>query len=141
MCGRFAISVDANELQTHFALDVPSDFSPRYNAAPGQRLPIVTNEMIMASWGLHGNFSLINARAESVKEKPSFADAFKHRRCLIPATGFFEWKTVGSSKLPFYFALESKELFAFAGLYEVDGTASFTIITTEPNATVKKIHD
>ncbi|GJQ59302.1 MAG: hypothetical protein SCALA701_21030 [Candidatus Scalindua sp.] len=109
----------------------------------------------MMKWGLVpfwakdpkiGN-RMINARAETLDKKPSFRHLLKSKRCLVPGSGFYEWKRVGKSKLPHYIKLKKREIFSFAGLYDIwrDGEGSelktFTIITTEPNSTLRPIHD
>jgi len=113
------------------------------------------NEIVMMKWGLVPRWTqdirrarrTINARAESLAEKPSFRDLLVNRRCLVPASGFFEWKKEGTRKIPFYIHLPGAPLFAFAGLYDQwkapDGTCLFTytIITTQPNERVAPLHD
>lgn len=146
--------------------DIDFLYRPRYNIAPMQESPIVAiedgrNIMKLMRWGLVPSWSkdetignrLINARAETVREKPSFRTAFKRRRCLVPATGYFEWKELPESlptkkiKVPMYFTVRGGEPFSFAGLWDswerFDGKRilSFTIITTEPNALAAVIHN
>lgn len=160
MCGRFAIQVPGEELAAHFNLKAIPEIEPRYNIAPSQQVNIVkgiSGEFILSSarWGLIPHwakdekigYKLINARAETVSEKPSFRSAFKQRRCLIPASGFYEWKKVGSQKQPYYFQLKGSPVFAMAGLWETwksstgETVESFTIITTEANDIVSQIHN
>jgi putative SOS response-associated peptidase YedK len=140
----------------------PNLFQPRYNIAPTQIIPAVLEregERIVSGlkWGLIPHWAkddsfaskLINARAESLDEKPSFREAFKHRRCIIPACGFYEWeKTAKGAKQPFYFYLKDKEVFGFAGLWEewLDKDSgelleTCTIITTEANEVLRPVHD
>ena len=135
---------------------------PRYNAAPTQSLPVVRGagagggrEPAMMRWGLVPSWSregrmksiLINARSETVAHKPAFRDAFRHRRCLVPADGFFEWKHSGRDRLPWLFEPADGAPFCFAGLWETwsggdAGTLeSFTILTTTPNENVADFHD
>lgn len=132
---------------------------PRYNIAPTQSHPIIRlsesgRECALARWGLVPSwaedlkigYSLINARAETVAEKPSFRTAFKRRRCLIPATGFYEWKKVGKRKQPFHIHRRDDGLMAFAGLWErwekgSEPVESFTIITTAANSLMARLHD
>lgn len=162
MCGRFTLTVDADTIHDAFPwLEVPSNLTPRYNIAPTQPVAVVPNNgqnrLDAFVWGLIpawakdpsiGN-KLINARGETLVEKPSFRSAYKRRRCLILADGFYEWvKQPGEkAKTPHYIQLESKEPFAFAGLWEYwhapDGSEvySTTIITTEPNETIAKLHN
>ncbi|MBC8170511.1 MAG: SOS response-associated peptidase, partial [Anaerolineae bacterium] len=127
MCGRFALNADGQLLQQAFNLDtVPAELSPRFNIAPSQPIAVITNQnphqLDLFKWGLVPSWSkdpsignkMINARVETAAEKPSFRDAFKKRRCLIPATGFYEWAQ--SDKTPMYVHLKDDEVFAFAGL-------------------------
>ena len=136
------------------------DFSPRYNIAPTQLVPVITSQspkgFSFFYWGITPDFGknkpvaqkLINARAESVNDKISFKSSFEKRRCLIPADGFYEWKKLGKkTKIPYRFTLREGELFAFAGIWEEYETVSgeiehtFLILTTSPNETVSEIHD
>ena len=161
MCGRFTLTVDPDELQDAFGLSepAPAQLTPRYNIAPTQPVAVVPNleprKLDIFKWGLIPSWakdpkignSLINARGETVAEKPAFRAAFKRRRCLIPADGFYEWKRTGKTKTPLYIQMKSGEPFALAGLWETwqapDGSSvnTCTIITTEPNALMKDIHD
>lgn len=160
MCGRFVLSADAEALQQQFDLEnVPQGLMPRYNIAPTQPVAVITNDnprqLTFQRWGLIpvwakdmaiGN-QMINARSETIEEKPAFRAAFKRRRCLIPADGFYEWQKEGKAKRPIFVHLKERELFALAGLWEVwqspDGSAiqSCTILTTEPNALVSQLHN
>ncbi len=160
MCGRYTIIAKAEEIEKRFNIEVPESYIPRYNAAPTQILSVITNEhpegLSYFQWGLIPNWAkdksvsskLINARAETISEKASFKNAFRQRRCLVIADGFYEWKrSVKKSKIPYRIALKRKELFAFAGLWEeFEDEArniihTFTIITTIANRTVSKIHE
>lgn len=161
MCGRFTLSLDPDQLQMAFNLSEPppADLAPRYNIAPSQAVAVIANgtsrKLEFFKWGLIPSWAkdpkignrLINARAETLAEKPSFRAALKKRRCLILADGFYEWKKEGKTKTPMYLRLKEGEPFAFAGLWETwkspddELIKSCTIITTEPNALVKKIHD
>jgi putative SOS response-associated peptidase YedK len=131
---------------------------PTYNAAPSQDLPIMrsdqTQAITLASWGFVPAWAkgkevkaVINARAESIADKPFFREAFRHQRCLVLADGFYEWKKVGRHKVPYYIALKSAEPFAFAGLWSTvrdqDGKAriTFAIITTAPNDLMREVHN
>lgn len=134
-------------------------YKARYNCAPTQSLAVITSdlpdELRLMRWGLIPSWAkdlsigakLINARAETVSEKPSFRTALKSRRCLVPATGFFEWKREGKSKIPFLIRMKEQNGFCFAGLWdrwnspEGGFIESFTIITTTPNELVSGIHD
>lgn len=160
MCGRFTLTADLDTLQLAFNLEtVPPDLPPRYNIAPSQPVAIITNEAPTAlsfhTWGLLPSWAkdpalankLINARSETAHEKPSFRSAFKRRRCLIPADGFFEWKREGNEKTPMFIHLKGRPVFALAGLWEVwnspqgDEVRSCTILTAEANDFMKPIHD
>ena len=162
MCGRFTLTIDPNHLQEAFPWAViPDDLSPRYNIAPSQPVAVIPNTgdnvVTMYKWGLIPSWSkdpsigdrMINARAETLAEKPSFRNAFRRRRCLILADGFYEWRQIPSSKnkQPVYIHLKDNRPFAFAGLWELwtspDGSEirSCTIITTQPNSLVEPIHN
>ncbi|MBK7598239.1 MAG: SOS response-associated peptidase [Acidobacteria bacterium] len=160
MCGRFSRHHKPDEIAERFDVElIDFDFDPRYNIAPSQISPVIAfqsqRKMMAAKWGLVpfwakdpaiGN-KLINARAETLAEKPSFKNALAKRRCLIPADGFYEWqkKSKGPSQ-PYYVRLNGGGLFAFAGLWEAwknpEGgmLQTFTIITTEPNELIKTFH-
>ncbi len=162
MCGRFTLTADPNTLQQAFPeFKVPDQMSPHYNIAPTQPVAVVPNDGRMAVdffiWGLIpfwakdpkiGN-RMINARSETLAEKPSFRTPYRRRRCLILADGFYEWvkPAGGGAKIPHLIKMESQDPFAFAGLWEnwqaPDGSEvkSCTIITTEPNALVSKLHN
>jgi putative SOS response-associated peptidase YedK len=159
MCGRYTLTASPEAVQQAFNLDsVPVGLAPRYNIAPTQPIPVITNQsphaLTFVTWGLIPSWAkdvsmaaqLINARAETLAEKPSFRSAYKYRRCLIPADGFYEWLKEGKTKRPQYIYRRDRALFAFAGLWErwqsPDGSEilSATIITTEPNATVAPLH-
>jgi len=162
MCGRFTLTVDPDQLRDAFPwLNIPDGWSPRYNIAPSQPVAVVPNDsknqLDFYVWGLIPSWAkdpeignrMINARAETLAEKPSYRNAFRRRRCLIPADGFYEWKQEPGrkAKTPMYIKLESGKPFAFAGLWErwdsPDGSTIFscTIITTEPNELMKEIHN
>ncbi|TEU01220.1 MAG: SOS response-associated peptidase [Candidatus Stahlbacteria bacterium] len=160
MCGRFVFMSKTAMLIEEFGLDeIQWNFKPNYNIAPGQDVPgIVKNGKKFLEkfrWGFIpfwaddpsiGN-RMINARAESVSEKRSFARAFRKRRCLVVADGFYEWRKEGNIKIPMYFHLRSGRPFGFAGLYETwkskDGQELTTcaIITTEPNELIRPVHN
>jgi putative SOS response-associated peptidase YedK len=159
MCGRFVLAADPASLQQAFNLASLPEIQPRYNIAPTQHVPVITNEtpdaLSMLRWGLIPSWSkdmaaaskMINARAETAAEKPAFRAAFKRRRCLIPATGFYEWQARENGKTPMFIHLKTAPVFAFAGLWEIwhspqgDEVRSFTIITTEANSFMRSIHD
>jgi putative SOS response-associated peptidase YedK len=160
MCGRFTRSQTIDEIAEAFFADiVEADLAPSYNIAPTQTIVSIAGNSVKRllgmRWGLIPSWAkddsmaskLINARAETVAEKPSFRDAFKKRRCLIIADGFYEWKKAGNEKIPFYIRLKSKEPFAFAGLFdnweapEGKVLTTCTIITTEANEMMSKLHE
>jgi len=163
MCGRFTLASDPAAIQAAFpGVEVPAQVVPRYNIAPTQPVAVLrntgTNRIEMLRWGLVPSWAkdpaignrLINARAETLAEKPAFRVALRRRRCLILADGFYEWRQEtqpGSRrKTPLYFRLKSGLPFAFAGLWEEwrapDGqqTASCTIVTTMPNSLLETVH-
>jgi len=164
MCGRYSITTPVEALVRLFRFGgPPPNLPPRYNVAPTQQVPIVRRapadgerELAQVRWGLIPfwakdakiGYSLINARAEGVDTKPSFRAAFKSRRCLIPADGFYEWQKKGGGKQPWRITLKDGEPFAFAGLWErwdkaPDGVPveSCTIVTTSANQLVRPLHD
>lgn len=163
MCGRYALYGPSSRLRKHFGADVDGlEFTPRYNAAPLQWLPVIrqrpTGERVahLLRWGLVPSWSkdetsaakLINARGETVAEKPSFRSAFRRRRCIVPANGFYEWQAVAGGKQPFYIHPAAGELFGLAGLWERwtrpgDGEVidSFTIVTSDANAVMRPLHN
>lgn len=164
MCGRFAQTQTGTSVAEAFELASPPDVNPRYNIAPSQLVSVVTQSRQSGDrvhhfkrWGLVPGWSqdasighrLINARSETVAQKPAFRNAFQKRRCLIVADGFYEWqKTRGdSTKQPYLIQLKSRTLFAFAGLWErwkdseTDETIfSCTILTTAANPVIEPIH-
>lgn len=159
MCGRYSL-IFIDDLGNRFRVFNPMIGSrSRFNIAPGNEMPVIIhakkNEIVMMKWGLVPHWTQdirkarrpINARAESLAEKPSFRELLVNRRCLVPASGFFEWKKEGTHKIPFYIHLPKAPLFAFAGLYDQwkapDGTCLFTytIITTQSNERVAPLHD
>lgn len=159
MCGRFTLVSPFVAVAERFRLAEPAGLRPRYNIAPGQEILCVLgdgkNRLESLRWGLIPSWAkdpaignrLINARAETLAEKPSFRQAFARRRCLVVADGFYEWRSAGKRKVPVYIFLKSRTPFGFAGLYETwkapDGTVirTCTIITTEANDLLRPIHD
>jgi putative SOS response-associated peptidase YedK len=162
MCGRFTLTVNPEDFQQTFNdITFPSQFSPRYNVAPSQPVLAIPNDGKNKAdfflWGLIPSWSkdpaiankLINARGETVAEKPSFRGPFKYKRCLILADGFYEWKTVPGSKIkvPHFIHMKDRAPFAIAGLWDEwqspDGGAlrTCTIITTSPNSLMESIHN
>jgi putative SOS response-associated peptidase YedK len=160
MCGRFNLRVTPEQLQQFFDLLQPMEVSPRFNIAPTQTTVVCRQnqtghrELVPLQWGLIPSWakearlgaSLINARGETVAEKPSFRSAFRKRRCLIPMSGFYEWRREGKMKRPFHIHHADDSLFAVAGLWEAWDKAdqpieSFSIITTSANSTMAPIHN
>lgn len=161
MCGRFTLRTPAADLVRIFELLRSDELQPRYNIAPTQPVAIIREtpkgrELSLVHWGLIPSWSkdpsigsrMINARAESVASKPSFRSAFRRRRCLIPADGFYEWRKVSAkAKQPYLIGRADWRPFAFAGLWEhwtgPDGgeIESCTIITTEANELLQPLHD
>lgn len=160
MCGRYTLATPVGRLAEEFGFDTSSkDFRTSYNVAPTQQVPAVlaeggTRRLEMLRWGLVPSWAddpgigarMINARAETVPEKPSFRKAFKERRCLIPADGFYEWQKANGGKQPFYIRMQDGSPFAFAGLWETwngdEGELrTCTIITTAPNELTGEIHN
>ncbi len=160
MCGRFTLTLDPGDLQDELNFDISSVvLTPRYNIAPSQPVAAVcdggTRKVELFQWGLVPSwakdpsigYKMINARSETISEKPSFRVPFSRRRCLIPADGFYEWQKQekGPSK-PYRFQLLEKKPFAFAGLWELwrspegDELKSCTLITTEANSLVAAVH-
>ncbi len=154
MCGRYSLEARPDEIAEAFELAEAVTCAARYNIAPTQTVPVVRVDatatrrcLEMIRWGLPSYGTnprpLINARSETVDRKPSFRSAFASRRCLVPATGFFEWQKLGRARQPFHFRPRDGGLFAFAGIWDQKGTDgdAFVILTTRPNQTVSPIHD
>jgi putative SOS response-associated peptidase YedK len=159
MCGRFTLFTDFPILQERFDFDNEIEVRPRYNIAPSQDILTVVNDgdknkAGLLKWGLVPvwakdkkiGYKMINARGETVNEKPSFKRLLKRRRCLIVADSFYEWKKTEEGKQPLRIKLKNDEPFGFAGLWdrwEQDGEEinSCTIITTKPNSLMEEIHD
>lgn len=159
MCGRYELQ-DIEGLGARFrALSVRLDIPPRYNAAPGQLLPVVVrkgaqNSLELMKWGLIPSWSkdpgagykTINARAETVMEKSSYRKPLQSTRCLVPVSGFYEWQDTGAGKVPYHIYLKDEPLFALAGLYDtwVDPQGqqldTYTIITTTANSFMERLH-
>jgi len=162
MCGRYTLTASLEEIATQFAVEDPPLFKSRYNIAPSQNVAVVRlkpvisqRELVTLRWGLIPSwakdpkiaYSTINAKAETVAEKPAFRSAFRKRRCLIPASGFYEWQQEGKQKQPMYIRLRDRRPFAFAGLWEhwepKEGAPieSCTIVTTDANEFMLPIHN
>jgi len=159
MCGRFTLTTNIATIAQAFQVAPTLQVEPRYNVAPTQQVVTVmqdeTRHLELLRWGLIpawakdesiGN-KMINARAETLAEKPSFKRLLTSKRCLVVADGFYEWKKEPGGKTPMYFTLKSKEPFAIAGLWDIwhtpDGTVlrTCTLITTQPNDLVSPVHD
>ena len=169
MCGRYTLFASPATLERHLGASVPSAFEPRYNCAPGQELFVLRDDdpgtLRRAEWGFtpewaEESMDLINARAETVADKPAFRSAFETRRCVVPADGFYEWADRGGGKRPYRVAFEDDRPFAMAGLWtrwtppttqtslgafgeddrEDAAVECFTVVTTEPNGVVEPLH-
>jgi len=173
MCGRFTLRAPASVVAEQFALFEVPPFAPRFNIAPSQPVPVVRlgkgdsplsprgtvpfsgRELVWLRWGLIPSWAkdpaignrLINARAETVAEKPAFRATLRRRRCLVAADGFYEWQRTGKRKQPYFIRLRDDRPFAFAGLWESwegpdsSQIESCTLLTTEPNELMRPIHD
>lgn len=162
MCGRYTQTASSDVVARDCGLSPLPFLTPRYNIAPSQSVAAIriepgsmTRHLVLLRWGLIPSWAkdpkighqCINAKAETVAEKPSFRSAFKKRRCLVVATGFYEWQVQGRRKQPMWIGLRSKLPFAFAGLWEhwqpTEGEPleTCTIITTEPNELMAPIHN
>lgn len=166
MCGRFSLTVEVEDILDAFpglaiSEATRAELRPRYNVAPTQRVATVANdgtsEIRLMTWGLIPSWAddpkigsrMINARSETLAEKPSFRTPYRKRRCLVLADGFYEWKVVPGqkSKQPFHARLKSRAPFAMAGLWETwrppegEPLRSCTILTTSPNALMAEVHD
>jgi len=156
MCGRYTITI--TDVADYFKAEQGAfEFTPSYNVAPTQQVPIVRESegervMVPAKWGMLPNWvkepetfkaSMFNARSESASEKASFKGPLRYKRAIIPASGFFEWMREGGHKTPYYIRLSGGEPIGFAGLYDIwkDEVLSCTILTTTPNELMATIHD
>ena len=160
MCGRYSLLPDRRQIARMFDVD-PLELDPRHNISPTQEVPIIrqdeagNREMVMLRWGLIPHWAkepsdlqarMINARSETVATKPAYRTAFKHRRCLVPAAGFYEWKKEGSRKQPYFVRRKDGELMSFAGLWDRweragEAIESCAILTTDANQLVGGIRD
>jgi putative SOS response-associated peptidase YedK len=161
MCGRFTLHTPESRIREVFNLErsAPLGLKPGYNIAPSQQVPIIRDteagrEMVMARWGLvphwskepKTKYSTINARIESVAEKPAYRNSFKHRRCLIPADGFYEWKVIDGRKIPHHIRMRDGDVFAMAGLWdrwegEGESLESCSIIVMPASENMKSLHE
>jgi putative SOS response-associated peptidase YedK len=162
MCGRYELQEIAGLGARFRATSVRLDFStPRYNVAPGQVMPVVIKEsghdqnaLELMKWGLIPSWAkdprisnkMINARAETVMEKPSYRKPLQSKRCLVPVSGFYEWHDTGTGKLPYHISLKDQPVFALAGLYDTwlspegQPVNTYTIITTSANSFMERLH-
>lgn len=161
MCGRFTLSKSTEELASEFELEsVPVPIQPRYNLAPSQLIAVVgqraigTRGLALLNWGLvrgwekspRDSLRPINARSETIREKPMFRDLIESRRCIIPADGFYEWLKQGKQKIPHHIRLKSKGIMGFAGLWDTwtngtDKLATCCVITTQANELLRPLHE
>jgi putative SOS response-associated peptidase YedK len=162
MCGRYRLSKRKQLIEEYFETANEVDWEPRYNIAPSQNVGIIRQdpsrprrEFSKVRWGLIPCWAkepsighqMINARSETVADKPAFREAFKNRRCLVPADGFYEWARNGKAKQPFHFGMQTGSLFAFAGIWDqwrdTSGNLVETcsILTTTPNSLLAAVHD
>ena len=158
MCGRYALHAQPEVIALQFGLSAPPDLAPRYNVAPGTRVLVVADGGrlraehwlwgLIGPWakGIEGEKGVINARAESVAEKPMFRGAFRRQRCLVPASGYYEWQVVAGRKQPWYIRPADVPLFGFAGIYTLHRTeqgdaGTVAILTTGANSSTRDIHD
>ena len=161
MCGRYLITTPVEAIRQIFEVHEWPNLAPRYNVAPTQSVPIIRRgdggrELVTVRWGLVPFWAkdlkigarMINAKAETVAEKPAFRDGYKRRRCLVLADGFYEWKKIDGGKQPYLIRLKAAQPFAFAGLWadwtdkgSGERVETCTIITTEPNALTATIHN
>ena len=162
MCGRFGLWAGPSQIEKHFQVSIPLSLPLRYNIAPSQEIPTVRasrsgeRELAMLRWGLipfwakdkSSSYKMINARADTVFSKPAYKAAIRRRRCLIPASAFFEWKRGEGGKQPYLVRVRGVELFAMAGLWERwessetdEVVESCAILTTWPNTVIAEVHD
>ncbi len=145
MCGRFCLSTNTLQITAHFSLQNSAVLKPRYNIAPGQIIPVIrtAKQLDFLTWGLRPSWlkpeqnPFINARLETIAEKPAFKQAFKARRCLVIANGYYEWKLIGKHKQAYFISLPQQEVFAFAAIWEQDTCA---IITTNAPTNLAAVH-
>ena len=158
MCGRYSIGNDIKQIAQELGVDPPQKFTPRYNAAPSQALPVVSSaqrqQVALYEWGVIPFWAkekgqrLINARAETVAEKSTFKKSFQQRRCLVLADGYYEWKKTAAGKVPHRLVLADEHPFVFAGIWDEHTNKStgevlrdFCIITTAASPNIAHIHD
>jgi len=155
MCGRFAFWNEKSRILEHYGLDDAAEFKTSYNVTPSSQIPVIrqgkSRELANVHWGMVPHWARdtklqpINARAESITQKPFFRNAFKKHRCLIPVNGYYEWKKLDSHKQPYFIKLKEQELFSFAGIWDCwdnpkGSLESCAIITTESSPMTAHIH-
>lgn len=150
MCGRYVFNPDRNFYDRFQIENRIDNLTPSFNVAPGNIMPVIVrregrNVLLLMTWGYipawaksDNKIRLINTRSDSLLQKPSFHKAFESQRCLVPATGFYEWQKKTTQKIPFYFSLKNNQTFAFAGIFNKD---TYSIITTDANDAVSPIHE
>jgi putative SOS response-associated peptidase YedK len=160
MCGRYALHANEEEIMSHFHLHRGFAMHPRYNISPGQMLPIIcqyATQVEFSRWGFVPSWTSAidgqipighrNARIESLSEKPTFKEAFKKQRCLIPASGYYEWRTYHGQKQPYYISLKNQPLIAFAGIWSLwrnglgEEVLTTAMITTQALSELKALHE
>lgn len=157
MCGRYRLDIRPDFADRFMLESFPVGLQSNYNMAPGTEHPVIIRNSpnhihtmlwgLIPRWSLDGKPGVINARVETLTEKPMFAPLLKHNRCIVPATGFYEWKKSGGARVPYYFQLPEEQYFSFASLYSVwinkggKEIYSYTIITTSANNVMQPIHD
>ena len=160
MCGRYTLAAGPQYIADYFHIDGPvPDFQPSWNITPGGEIPVICESpgsgrsCALMHWGLiphwakqpESKYKMINAKAETLSERPAYRDAYKHHRCLIPASGFYEWQTTKQGKQPYYIYRKNDGLLAFAGLWDYwEGEHlinSCTIVTTGANPLLQTIHE
>jgi len=151
MCGRYALHSNPDVVALQFGLEEPPDFRASYNICPGSDVLVVTSKGARQHrWGLIPHWAkdpsignkLANARGESIAERPAFRDAFRQWRCLVPASGFYEWQSIAGQKHPWYLRPRDAGLFGLAGITSLwQGVRSVSLITTAPNSLMERIHE
>ena len=148
MCGRFTLTTPAELVAEAFGLDEVPTLSPRINISPTEEIAVVrrighANHLSLLKWGFGGGKGkpIINARAETLAQKAAFRDAFRMRRCLVPADGFYEWPVIEGKKKAVKLRRPDGALFGFAGLWEPGSPETCTLVTTEPTQLVSSVHD
>ena len=161
MCGRYTLSRPKSILRELLGRTSNTEYHPRFNVAPGQLVPVIVRDRTVTSqvremqWGFRSHFArnmqsasgAINARAETVSEKPLFRDSFRSRRCIVPADGFYEWRSTASGRQPYFVQLDDRAAFGFAGLWSQSPNQTgelihtFTILTTQANSLLSGLHD